>query len=165
MQVWCCTPAFCNLVAFTAFKSFCRIILEQETAWCGQKFELHTQTPNNDRGNWIMDMKDVVENCHSSPLWTNLPATSCLATLSLLRKVSHSRINREFLLVAWKPVRITNALCDLCVCFVKLALILFFASLCGAETHHWIWVWVQGAFSDRQVLGWWLALNTDRSRI
>ena len=55
-----------------------------------------------------MDMRDVVENCNSSPLWANLRATSCLATPSLLRKVSHSRINRE---LAWKPVRITNAVC------------------------------------------------------
>ena len=81
-----------------------------------------------------MDMRDAVENCNSSLLWANLRATSCLATPSLLRKVSHSRINRE---LAWKPVRITNAvwfflLCDLCVCFVRLALILFFAILCGA---------------------------------
>ena len=53
-----------------------------------------------------MDMRDAVENCNSSPLWANLHATSCFATPSLLRKVSHSRINRE---LAWKPVRITNA--------------------------------------------------------
>ena len=66
-----------------------------------------------------MDMRDVVENCNSSPLWANLRATSCLATPSLLRKVSHSRINRE---LAWKPVRITNAVCFCCFAIFGFAL-------------------------------------------